>query len=66
MLGSIKTLTGKGYGFIKPDEGEKDIFFHAKKLEGVQYEDLNKGDRVEFEVEETDKGIAAFGVVRAV
>lgn len=65
MTGKIKTLTDKGFGFIIPDEGENDIFFHSSALEGVEFNELNVDDAVTFEVEESDKGPRAINVARA-
>lgn len=55
MTGKIKALRG-GYGFITPDQGEKDIFFHATSLDGVMFDSLQEGQAVEFEVGEGEKG----------
>jgi len=66
MTGTIARLTDKGFGFIKPEEGDKDVFFHARSLtEGLLYDDLREGDAVTFDVEEGDKGPAAANVARA-
>ena len=65
MTGSIKTLTDKGFGFIVVEGQEKEIFFHSSALEGVEYDELNVGDNVSFEVEEGEKGPRAIGVTRA-
>lgn len=65
MIGTIKKLSDKGYGFIRPEDGSKDVFFHATKLNGVHYNDLREGDSVEFEVEDGDKGPQAIGVTVA-
>jgi CspA family cold shock protein len=65
MMGSIKTLTDKGFGFIAPDDGGKDLFFHASSLQGATFNELNRGDKVSFEVEESDKGPRAANVQRA-
>jgi CspA family cold shock protein len=47
--GTIKSLLeDKGFGFIKPDEGGKDIFFHNSVVEDVSFYQLNQGQRVEF------------------
>jgi cold shock protein len=62
--GSIARLTDRGYGFIKPDEGEKDLFFHAKDLQEVSYDDLREGDKVSFEITESQKGPNAVEVRR--
>ena len=65
MTGTIARLTDKGFGFIKPEEGEKDVFFHARSLVDVMYDDLREGDSVTFEMEEGPKGPAAVNVQRA-
>ena len=51
---------GRGYGFIKPDEGNKEVFVHHSEIGGL-YE-LREGQRVEFEVESTYKGPRAVNV----
>lgn len=65
MNGKIKTLTDKGYGFISREGEEKDLFFHAKELKGVMYDELKVGDEVTFTVVQGDKGPSATGVSRA-
>lgn len=65
MTGKIKTLTEKGFGFITPDGGDKDVFFHSSALSGVEYNDLQVGDTVSFDVEQSDKGPRAVNVSRA-
>lgn len=65
MNGTIKTLTGKGFGFISREGETKDLFFHSKELKGVTFEELRVGDAVTFEVVEGEKGLAAVNVSRA-
>lgn len=65
MKGTIARLTDRGFGFIKPDEGDKDVFFHARSLVDVMYDDLREGDAVTFTLEEGPKGPAAVDVRRA-
>ena len=65
MQGTIKKLTDKNFGFIASEEGDKDFFFHANELEGVQFEELREGDAVTFEVTDTPKGQAAVKVAKA-
>jgi CspA family cold shock protein len=48
--------SAKGYGFIKADDQEKDIFVHYSGIVGNGYRSLNEGDRVEFVIEEGRKG----------
>lgn len=65
MKGTIKRLVAdKNFGFIGPETGPKDIFFHATSLQGLQFTDLQVGDTVEFEVEETEKGPRAINVTK--
>ena len=60
--GTIARLTDKGYGFIKVEDSEKDLFFHSNELQGVEYDSLNEGDAVEFEKTEGEKGPQAVKV----
>lgn len=55
MTGKIKALRA-GYGFITPNEGDKDVFFHATALDGVTFDGLQEGQAVEFEVTQGEKG----------
>ncbi len=65
MNGTIKTLTGKGFGFISREGEVKDLFFHSKELQGVTFDELKVGDNVTFEVVDSEKGPAAVNVSRA-
>ena len=65
MQGTIKTLTDKGFGFISVEGQEKDVFFHSTELQGVTYNELNVGDAVTFEMEQSDRGPKAVSVKRA-
>ena len=65
MQGTIKRLTDKNFGFISQGEGQKDLFFHANELDGIEFSDLNEGDTVSFEVIDTPKGQAAVKVKKA-
>jgi CspA family cold shock protein len=57
MNGTVKFFnTAKGFGFIEPDEGGKDIFGHASALEAAGIRGLNEGDRVSIELEDDRKG----------
>jgi len=62
QVGIISRLTDKGFGFIKIEGQEKDVFFHANSLVGVEYNDLREGDKVQFEVEQGQKGPNAVNV----
>lgn len=65
MKGTIARLTDRGFGFITPEDGSKDVFFHAREVKGVQYNDLKEGDPVTFDLTSTDRGPAAANVQKA-
>ena len=55
MKGTIKVLK-EGFGFIKSQESEGDVFFHANNLIGVQFNDLQEGMELEFQIGEGKNG----------
>ncbi len=63
--GTIARLTDRGFGFIKRDGQDKDLFFHSNEVVGTTFNDLREGDRVTFEVGEGPKGPNALKVSRA-
>ncbi|OGH75096.1 MAG: cold-shock protein [Candidatus Wildermuthbacteria bacterium RIFCSPHIGHO2_01_FULL_45_20] len=65
MNGTIKKKTDKGFGFITPEGEGKDVFFHKNSLVGVTFEEIQEGDRVSFDVEDSPKGPSAVNVKRA-
>ncbi len=65
MNGVIKKKTDKGFGFIAVDGQEKDLFFHSKSLVDVTFDELQEGDKVTFDVEDSPKGPNAVNVQRA-
>ena len=52
----------KGYGFITPDEGDKDLFVHHSSIQGDGYKSLKEEHSVTFDVEDGDKGPQAVNV----
>jgi CspA family cold shock protein len=61
MEGTIKRLTDKGFGFIS-DGSDKDLFFHSSAMQGVRFDDLREGQKVEFTVGQGPKGPRAENV----
>ena len=64
MTGTVK-FWNKGWGFITSDGGEGDIFVHFSDIDGEEgkFKKLTQGDRVEFSVEQGEKGLQAKHVV---
>jgi cold shock protein len=55
--GTVKWFNAtKGFGFIAPDGGGKDVFVHHSAIEGSGYRELTEGQRVELESEQGAKG----------
>lgn len=62
--GTVKWFnSSKGYGFISREEGD-DVFVHYKAIQSDGFKTLDEGDRVEFEVEESPKGLQAKNVTK--
>lgn len=62
--GTIARLNEKGYGFISIEGQEKDVFFHSSDLVGVGFNELREGDKVTFEIAQSEKGPNAVKVSR--
>jgi CspA family cold shock protein len=57
ILGTVKWFSrAKGYGFIQPDGGSEDVFVHYTAILGEGFRNLERGQRVEFAIEDTPKG----------
>lgn len=59
--GTIKRLTDRGFGFIDTGDG-KDIFFHMSALDGISFDELREGQRVEYTIGQGPKGPRAENV----
>jgi len=63
MIGAVKMLAQKGFGFITPEEGGDDVFFHASSLnDGLTFDDIKAGTRVSFDVISGERGLKAASV----
>ncbi len=57
ITGTVKFFnTSKGYGFVSPDDGSKDVFVHVTALESAGIHGLNDGDKITFVLEDDRKG----------
>ncbi len=68
MTGTVKFYNGsRGYGFIQPDGGDKDVFVHATALERAGIHSLNEGQKVSFDTQTDPKsGKIAVGKLEVV
>ncbi|MFD1805792.1 cold-shock protein [Pasteurella oralis] len=61
--GTVKWFNSdKGFGFITPADGGKDLFVHFSGIIGSNYRTLNEGDRVEYSVQDSQRGPSAIDV----
>ena len=61
--GTVKWFNdAKGYGFIAPEDGSKDVFVHFSNIAGTGYKSLDEGQRVEFDIAPGRKGDEAQNV----
>lgn len=61
--GTVKWFDeGKGFGFIAPDGGGKDLFAHFSEIKGGGFKTLSESQRVEFEVTQGQKGLQASNI----
>lgn len=65
MKGTVKWFNDqKGFGFVAKEDGSGDVFVHYSAIKGDGYRSLAEGDKVEFEISETDKGPRATNVMK--
>lgn len=66
ITGTVKFFnTDKGFGFIAPEDGSKDVFVHISAVEQAGMRSLNEGQKISFEVKPDPKGAKAVNLVAA-
>lgn len=64
IIGTVKWFNAaKGYGFIGREDEQDDVFVHFSAIQSDGYRRLNKGEKVEFTIEEGPKGLQAANVI---
>lgn len=63
MIGKVKCVKQQGFGFITPEKGGDDIYFHASSVKDKRFDELKEGVSVEFEVVENARGLCAQEII---
>ena len=65
-IGTVKFFNrSKGFGFIQPDDGSKDVFVHMSAVESAGLDTLNENQKVSFDVEQAKNGKNAAANIKA-
>lgn len=65
--GTVKWFNAtKGYGFIQPDDGSKDVFVHISAVQKAGMQGLNEGDKLEYDMERGREGKVSAGNIKRI
>ncbi|WP_426954260.1 cold-shock protein [Muricoccus radiodurans] len=65
-IGTVKWFNAsKGYGFIQPEDGSKDVFLHVSDVQRAGMQEPREGDKLEYEVQQDQRGKSSAGSLRA-
>lgn len=65
MTGTVKWFNPtKGYGFVQPEDGSKDVFLHISEVQKAGLRDVREGDRLTFEVQAGNQGKSSAANIR--
>ena len=65
--GTVKWFNAtKGYGFIQPDDGSKDVFVHVSDVQSSGLQGLYEGDKIDFELQKGQQGKISAGNLRKI
>lgn len=62
-IGTVKFFnSSKGFGFIAPEDGGKDVFFHISALQEAGMASIGEGQRISFDTQSDNKGVKAYNI----
>jgi CspA family cold shock protein len=66
-IGTVKWFNpAKGYGFLQPDDGAKDVFLHISDVQRAGLQDPREGDKLEYEIQRGPEGKTSAGELKTV